>query len=304
MWEPTASHSAEKQRGADHMGLVTSVRDLEAAGFNHGRTLQTKKSGSDFQTVFQTKYQGMPESMDSIFEEASAQYGVSSNLLKAVAKAESNFNPNAVSKAGAIGVMQLMPATARSLGVSDPYDARQNIMGGAKYLKENLDRFNGDVSLALAAYNAGPNSVQKYGGIPPYKETQNYVKTVTSYMGTPIYTGKMVAGSSRYSLEGISSGDASFDAQLRLSGALSGNSSYSQISSLYGTSYSQLAGLYGLTSGGYGASGALDLLLGSASMSEDGETITMSKESFSNLLQIMRLQMMMNAGREVGTITL
>lgn len=287
------------------MGLVTSVTDLEAAGLKNSRALQTKKSDGDFQTVFQTKYQNMPESMDSIFEEASAKYGVSSNLLKAVAKAESNFNPNAVSKAGAIGVMQLMPATARSLGVSDPYDARQNIMGGAKYLKENLERFDGNVSLALAAYNAGPNSVQKYGGIPPYKETQNYVKTVTSYMGTPIHTGKMVTGSSRYCLEGLSSGSSSFDSQLRLSSA----SSYSQISGLYGTSYSQLAGLYGLTPGNgsyYGTSGSdvLGLLLGSAAMSEDGETITMSKESFSNLIQIMRLQMMMNASREVGSITL
>lgn len=287
------------------MGLVTSVTDLEAAGLKNSRALQTKKSDGDFQTVFQTKYQNMPESMDSIFEEASAKYGVSSNLLKVVAKAESNFNPNAVSKAGAIGVMQLMPATARSLGVSDPYDARQNIMGGAKYLKENLERFDGNVSLALAAYNAGPNSVQKYGGIPPYKETQNYVKTVTSYMGTPIHTGKMVTGSSRYCLEGLSSGSSSFDSQLRLSSA----SSYSQISGLYGTSYSQLAGLYGLTPGNgsyYGTSGSdvLGLLLGSAAMSEDGETITMSKESFSNLIQIMRLQMMMNASREVGTITL
>ena len=277
------------------MGLVTSVTDLEAAGLKNSRALQTKKSDGDFQTVFQTKYQNMPESMDSIFEEASAKYGVSSNLLKAVAKAESNFNPNAVSKAGAIGVMQLMPATARSLGVSDPYDARQNIMGGAKYLKENLERFDGNVSLALAAYNAGP----------PYKETQNYVKTVTSYMGTPIHTGKMVTGSSRYCLEGLSSGSSSFDSQLRLSSA----SSYSQISGLYGTSYSQLAGLYGLTPGNgsyYGTSGSdvLGLLLGSAAMSEDGETITMSKESFSNLIQIMRLQMMMNASREVGTITL
>lgn len=291
------------------MGLVTSVTDLEAAGLKNSRALQTKKSDGDFQTVFQTKYQNMPESMDSIYEEASAKYGVSSNLLKAVAKAESNFNPNAVSKAGAIGVMQLMPATARSLGVSDPYDARQNIMGGAKYLKENLERFDGNVSLALAAYNAGPNSVQKYGGIPPYKETQNYVKTVTSYMGTPIYTGKMVTGSSRYSLEGVSSGNSSFDSQLRLSGTRSDASSYSQLSGLYGTSYSQLAGLYGLTPGNgsyYGASGSdvLGLLLGSAAMSEDGETITMSKESFSNLIQIMRLQMMMNASREVGTITL
>ena len=92
------------------------------------------------------------EDMDSIFEEASALYQIPSKLLRAVAKAESGFNPKAVSKAGAMGVMQLMPGTARSLGVSDPYNARQNILGGAKYLKQNLDRFGGDVSLALAAY--------------------------------------------------------------------------------------------------------------------------------------------------------
>ena len=93
-------------------------------------------------------------SLDDIFEEAGASYDISPGLLKAVAKAESNFNPRGKSEAGAMGVMQLMPATARSLRVSDPYYPWQNIMGGAKYLKENLDRF-GDVSLALAAYNAG-----------------------------------------------------------------------------------------------------------------------------------------------------
>ena len=129
------------------------------------------------------------------FEEASALYQIPSKLLRAVAKAESGFNPKAVSKAGAMGVMQLMPGTARSLGVSDPYNARQNILGGAKYLKQNLDRFGGDVSLALAAYNAGPNSVTKYGGIPPYKETQNYVKKIMAdYTGNnTILAGRTVS---------------------------------------------------------------------------------------------------------------
>ncbi|ADL05943.1 lytic transglycosylase domain-containing protein [Lacrimispora saccharolytica] len=124
-----------------------------------------------------------PESLEAIFSEASEKYGVSEKLLKAVAKAESNFNPSATSKKGAAGVMQLMPATARSLGVDDPYDARSNIMGGAKYLRENLERYNGNVDLTLAAYNAGSNNVSKYGGIPPFKETQEYVKKVKNYMG-------------------------------------------------------------------------------------------------------------------------
>jgi soluble lytic murein transglycosylase-like protein len=121
------------------------------------------------------------EELNEIFAEAAATYGVDEKLLKAVAKVESNFNASAVSSAGAVGIMQLMPATAAGLGVSDSYDARENIFGGAKYLSQLLAKYDGDTSLALAAYNAGSARVDQYGGIPPYTETQNYVKKVLGY---------------------------------------------------------------------------------------------------------------------------
>lgn len=109
---------------------------------------------------------------------AATRFGVDSNLVDAVAWQESRYNPKARSSAGAMGVMQLMPGTARDLGVRNPHDVQQNVTGGTAYLRAQLERFDNNVPLALAAYNAGPGAVIKYGGIPPYRETQNYVRQI------------------------------------------------------------------------------------------------------------------------------
>lgn len=125
-----------------------------------------------------------PAEYDQIIATCASKYGVNQSLIKAVIHAESGYNPNAVSSKGASGLMQLMPGTARSLKVSNSFDPKDNVEGGVKYLRFLLDTFRGDVSLAVAAYNAGLNKVARYGGIPPYNETRTYVNRVLSYMQT------------------------------------------------------------------------------------------------------------------------
>ena len=119
---------------------------------------------------------------DDIIAEAADKYRLDPLMIRAVMQAESAFNAMARSPVGAMGLMQLMPAVAAELGADDPWDPRQNIMAGARHLRQLLNSHNGNVKLALASYNAGPGNVRKYGGIPPFKETQNYVKKVTAIL--------------------------------------------------------------------------------------------------------------------------
>ena len=177
------------------IGAVSADKELpkEAPGIQRAAV----SDRSAFSGVLQQTSSSISETdLDAIFEAAGLRYNLHPNLLKAVAKTESGFRPDAVSHAGAIGIMQLMPGTARGLGVNDIYDPMENIMGGAKYLRQLIDRF-GDLQLALAAYNAGPSNVTRYGGIPPFRETQNYVRKVLEYMnGDEIIAGITSSASS------------------------------------------------------------------------------------------------------------
>jgi membrane-bound lytic murein transglycosylase B len=159
-------------------GKEVVYEDVAKSDTSESKTSSTSKTSSSSKTT-ETADSMKKTKYDAYFKAAAKKYNVSESLLKGIAKAESNFNANDVSSSGAMGVMQLMPATAKELGVTDAYDPEQNIMGGAKCIAQKLKEFNGDVKLALAAYNAGSGAVKKNGGVPSY--CKSYVSKVLSY---------------------------------------------------------------------------------------------------------------------------
>ena len=284
---------------------------------------------------------------DSLFTEASRTYGVSKKLLIAVARQESGINPNAVSSNGAEGVMQLMPDTARALGVKDATDPYENIMAGAKLLRDKIREF-GSVPLALAAYNAGSGAVRKYGGIPPYQETQKYVKNVlaklndTNFKTKSSYNysgngsrenvgsaGNLNRTNASEGLEslfgnasesGIDSRSLKNAALIFESSLLSGlGSGLTEASGLLSGTSGLLSGTSGLSAGLFGTNSGLGIMQnaltsllastsregaagnGSGKSDRDSETVTLDKKSYENLLEIMKLQMLMRASSGLGS---
>ncbi len=175
------------QDSSGHWVLSDKPKDPSARTYSVG----TRASGAvaaapttgEFRTTKAVTASSRQTQFDSIIEQNAAAHGVSPHLVRAVIQQESAFNPRARSHKGAMGLMQLMPATAAELGVEDPYDPYENIRGGVAYLKGLLVKFEQNVELALAAYNAGPKAVEKYGAIPPYRETRDYVSRITTAVG-------------------------------------------------------------------------------------------------------------------------
>ena len=169
---------AQQMPGVEFAAKLQQEMDknvVSAAGKAHA--VQSAQSATAVQQAEKSRSDVSNPELSRTIHAAAAKYAVDPKLISAVAEVESGGNQSAVSPAGAVGVMQLMPETAAGLGVN-PYDMKSNVEGGAKYLREMLDTFDGDVKKAVAAYNAGPNAVKAYGGVPPYAETQNYVNNV------------------------------------------------------------------------------------------------------------------------------
>lgn len=159
-------------------------RSVQAADTQSFAAILASQSSESKPAASAQGYKTTNSEVANLVRQSAAKYGIDSKLALAVAKTESNLNPSAVSPVGAVGVMQLMPETASGLGVNNVYNPEENIDGGVRYLKQMLTEFGGDVTKAVAAYNAGPEAVRKYQGIPPYTETRDYVaKVLTSVNG-------------------------------------------------------------------------------------------------------------------------
>ncbi|NLN56905.1 MAG: lytic transglycosylase domain-containing protein [Gammaproteobacteria bacterium] len=198
----TAAHAGQIYMYKDNNGstLLTnrksndrSLKKVKVTYYADSNIHSYRNWGSSEASVLPS-YSRNKNAFDHIIQQAAQQHGISEGLIKAVMHTESGFNVNARSPVGAQGLMQLMPATARRFNVSNAYDPHQNIMAGAKYLAWLLKRFNGNTTLALAGYNAGEGNVAKYGGVPPFRETQDYVRRVTSRYSN-LYANGVSAGS-------------------------------------------------------------------------------------------------------------
>ena len=279
---------------ANGISILNGIQNQNAVQAQSALNTKTQSTtGTSFASVMQNvqKQKSVPAGAakyDAIFEEASRTYGVSKSLLIAVAKAESNFNPNDVSHAGASGIMQLMPGTAKSLGVKNVFDPYENILGGAKLLRDNIKSF-GSVPLALAAYNAGPGAVKKYNGVPPYKETQNYVKKIMADLGDSAYNVKSNYFGQGTTVNSYNSSPSSLSAN--------------GISALSGSSNNLFAGLGLSGNQNLLLSGVLQSILSNALLNSgreaaagegtDNGTVTLDKKSFQSLVSLLQMQMMM-----------
>jgi hypothetical protein len=205
-WKPVPPMYSHSRRAAQSAAEEVRLRLRQAALINpnlsaNGNALQLASlqvhnqgtaepklaGGAAFAKTSYSAYSLAPPTpgwIDNIVEQAALRHAVDPNLVRAIIKVESNFNPHAVSRKGAIGLMQLMPSTAKSLNVSNPYDPAQNVDAGVRHFKELLDNYGGNLELSLAAYNAGPSAVHKSRGVPNYSETRNYVKRITGLYGS------------------------------------------------------------------------------------------------------------------------
>jgi membrane-bound lytic murein transglycosylase B len=178
-WKPVPPPNGAVMRAAQSAASEVD----EYLGHDSGQSDSAKMAAANFRGPLATS-----ADINSAIEQAAARHNVDPNLVRAVVKVESNFNPNAVSRKGAMGLMQLMPSTARQLNVKNPFDPEQNVDAGVRHLKQLLESYGGDVRLTLAAYNAGATAVARSSGVPRYAETQNYVRRITNlYHGAPVF---------------------------------------------------------------------------------------------------------------------